>query len=125
MSSPLRRLPADRLAWLFSASTFLLLLTFFLPYTVEKMTYAFTRGKQRAMYETAGDKLQHVGLNDLSKAYQLVAHRVEPSVVHINVTSVSAENATSLEGAGWSTRRRGRDRGSSSILPGTSSPMRT
>jgi S1-C subfamily serine protease len=53
------------------------------------------------MYETAGDKLQQVGLNDLSKAYQLVAHRVEPSVVHINVTSVSAENATSLEGAGW------------------------
>ncbi len=93
--------PRDRLAWLFSASTFLLLLTFFLPYTVEKMTYAFTRGKQRAMYETAGDKLQHVVLNDLSKAYQLVAHRVEPSVVHINVTSVSAENATSLEGAGW------------------------
>ena len=93
--------PRDRLAWLLSASTFLLLLTFFLPYTVEKMTYAFTRGKQRAMYETAGDKLQHVGLNDLSKAYQLVAHRVEPSVVHINVTSVSAENATSLEGTGW------------------------
>ncbi|MHB0959787.1 MAG: S1C family serine protease [Pirellulaceae bacterium] len=93
--------PKDRLAWLLSASAFLLLLTFFLPYTVEKMTYAFTRGKQRAMYETAGDQLQNVGLNDLSKAYQLVAHRVEPSVVHINITSISNDAAASFEGTGW------------------------
>jgi S1-C subfamily serine protease len=93
--------PKDRLAWLLSASAFLLLLTIFLPYTVEKMTYAFTRGKQRALYETAGDKLQNVGLIDLSKAYQLVAHRVEPSVVHINVTSISADAASSFEGTPW------------------------
>lgn len=93
--------PKDRLAWLLSASAFLLLLTFFLPYTVEKMTYAFTRGKQRALYEIAGDKLQQVGLVDLSKAYQLVALRVEPSVVHINVTSISADEISPFEGTPW------------------------
>lgn len=81
----------DRWTWLLSASAFLVLLTYLLPFTIEKMTYAFTRGKQRALYETAGEKLQNVALTDLSRAYQLVANRVEPSVVHINVTAASAE----------------------------------
>ena len=83
----------DRLGWLLSASAFLMLLSFFLPYTVEKMTFAFMRGKQRALYETAGEKLQNVVLKDLSQAYQLVANRVEPSVVHINVTAAFADSA--------------------------------
>ena len=83
----------DRLGWLLSASAFLVLLSFFLPYTVEKMTFAFMRGKQRALYETAGEKLQNVVLKDLSQAYQLVANRVEPSVVHINVTAAFADSA--------------------------------
>jgi serine protease Do len=91
----------DRLGWLLSASAFLVLLTFFLPYTVEKMTFAFVRGKQRAMYETAGEKLQNVALRDLSQAYQLVANRVEPSVVHINVTAQQAASAAALEGTPW------------------------
>ena len=91
-----------RFAWLLSSVAFLLVLSFFLPYTVEKMTYAVARGKQRALYDTAGEKLQNVGLNDLSKAYQLVANRVGPSVVHINVTSASVEAAGGLaSGPNW------------------------
>ncbi len=76
----------DRLGWLLASSAFLVLLSFFLPYTVEKMTFAFMRGKQRALYETAGEQLQQVALKDLSQAYQMVANRVEPSVVYIHVT---------------------------------------
>jgi serine protease Do len=91
----------DRLGWLLSASAFLVLLSFFLPYTVEKMTFAFMRGKQRALYETAGEKLQNVVLHDLSQAYQLVANRVEPSVVHINVTAAFADSAQPPDGTLW------------------------
>ena len=91
----------DRLGWLLSASAFLVLLSFFLPYTVEKMTFAFMRGKQRALYETAGEKLQNVVLKDLSQAYQLVANRVEPSVVHINVTAAFADSALPPDGTLW------------------------
>ncbi|MCU0961852.1 MAG: trypsin-like peptidase domain-containing protein [Pirellulaceae bacterium] len=93
-SGPLRQAaaraepPKDRVAWLMSATSLLLLLSIFLPYMVEKMTFAFTRGKQRALYELAGEKLQNVGLQDLSLAYQMIAHRVEPSVVHISVVAV-------------------------------------
>lgn len=67
----------------------LLLLCMFLPYLVEKMTFAATRGRQRALYDWAGEGLQHVGLQDLSLAYQMIAHRVEPSVVHISVVTLS------------------------------------
>ena len=91
----------DRWTWLLSASAFLVMLTYLLPFTIEKMTYAFTRGKQRAMYETAGEKLQNVALTDLSRAYQLVANRVEPSVVHINVTSASAEEEALAADLPW------------------------
>lgn len=94
-SSP-RASTGDRFTWLLSSAGFLVLLSFFLPYTVEKMTYAVARGKQRALYETAGDQLREVGLHDLSKAYQLVANRVGPSVVHINVTSSEVAEAVGL-----------------------------
>lgn len=80
--------PRDRVGWLMSATSLLLLLSIFLPYMVEKMTFAATRGKQRALYELAGENLQHVGLQDLSLAYQMIANRVEPSVVHISVVAV-------------------------------------
>lgn len=91
----------ERFTRLVSAFAFLLLLSFFLPYTVEKMTYAIARGKQRAKYELAGDKLQQVGLHQLSDAYQLVVDRVGPSVVHINVTAATPETVIPLP-EGWS-----------------------
>lgn len=91
----------DRLSWLLSTAAFLVLLSFFLPYTVEKMTFAFTRGKQRALYETAGDSLQNVALKDLSQAYQLVANRVEPSVVHITVVPDARLAGAPADNAAW------------------------
>jgi serine protease Do len=80
------------LPWVVSLFVFLLMLTFFLPYTVEKMTYAVARGRQRAAYDTAGDNLKDLALSDLSKACQLVARRVGPSVVHIDVAPVSIDD---------------------------------
>ncbi len=86
----------QRVAWLLSMFCFLMLLSFFLPFTVEKMSYAVARGRDRAKYEVAGEQLNNVGLNDLSKAYQLVANRVSPSVVHINVTSNTPPQTANL-----------------------------
>ncbi len=86
----------QRMAWLLSMFAFLLLLSFFLPFTVEKMSYALARGRQLAEYETAGEQLKNVALTDLSKAYQLVANRVSPSVVHINVVSNLAPDTAKL-----------------------------
>ena len=83
----------DRVAWLLSSVAFLLLLSFLLPYTVEQMTYSYQRGRQRAMYDTAGESLKTVSLRDMSNACQLVANRVGPSVVHINATSAHAASA--------------------------------
>ena len=89
----------DRFAWLLTSFAFLLLLSYFLPYTVERMTYAIARGRELARYETAGEMLNNVALKDLSDAYQLVANRVGPSVVHIMVASASTDAASQLPGA--------------------------
>ncbi len=88
----------DRFAWLLTSFAFLVLLSFFLPYTVEKMTYAVARGRQRARYETAGEHLKDVALKELSDAYQLVANRVGPSVVHINVASTAVDSVAKMPG---------------------------
>ncbi len=93
--------PKDRVGWLMSATSLLLLLSIFLPYMVEKMTFAATRGKQRALYELAGENLQHVGLQDLSLAYQMIANRVEPSVVHISVVALPGAADLVTGGSPW------------------------
>jgi S1-C subfamily serine protease len=54
----------------------------------EELQYALTRGKQRAQFEMATAALEGQTLSELSQAYQMVSHRVGPSVVHINVTGV-------------------------------------
>ncbi|MFW6170300.1 MAG: S1C family serine protease [Planctomycetota bacterium] len=92
----------DRIAWLLSSIAFLILLSFFLPYTVERMTYSYQHGRQRALYDTAGEQLKNVSLRDMSEACQLVANRVGPSVVHINATSVTADASKPTPGhAQW------------------------
>ncbi len=88
----------DRFTWLLTSLAFLMLLSFFLPYTIERITYAITRGRELARYETAGDTLRNVALKDLSDAYQLVANRVGPSVVHVMVAARVAESAGNLPG---------------------------
>jgi len=56
------------------------------PHLLEEIQYRLERGKQRAQVEIAQTSLSSTPLQGLSKAYQLVSHRVGPSVVHITVT---------------------------------------
>jgi S1-C subfamily serine protease len=66
-----------------------------LPYVLEQANYAMKRGELRAEAETAAAELAQLGakaelvtLSDTSRAFRLVARRVEPSVVHINTEGV-------------------------------------
>jgi len=66
-----------------------------LPYGAERISYAMKRGELAAKSEVAaaelkrlGDNAELVRLSDTSRAFRLVAQRVEPSVVHINTESV-------------------------------------
>ncbi|MEM7782510.1 MAG: trypsin-like peptidase domain-containing protein [Planctomycetota bacterium] len=54
------------------------------PRLVEEYHYAAESGKTRANYEFAVDKLEDDPLSKVSYAYQLVAHKIRPSVVSVN-----------------------------------------
>ncbi len=63
-----------------------------LPYLVEHVQYAAARGKLRARADIAAEELTKlkdtaglVSLSDTSRVFNLVAQKVEPSVVHIDV----------------------------------------
>lgn len=80
-----RRLP--RLLWILAVLCVLLVL----PQLVEKVQYSSTRGRLRAKADQASEELARLGekaelvkLSDTSKAFRLVARRIEPSVVHID-----------------------------------------
>jgi len=62
------------------------------PYLVERIQYAATRGKMRARADQANEELRDlsetaglVSLSDTSRIFKLVAQKIEPSVVHIDV----------------------------------------
>lgn len=62
------------------------------PFLVERIQYASTRGKLRARADTASEELDKlkdkaglVSLADTSHVFNLVARKVEPCVVHIDV----------------------------------------
>jgi serine protease Do len=62
------------------------------PYLVERIQYASTRGKMRARADQANEELKDltetaglVTLSDTSRVFKLVAHKIEPCVVHIDV----------------------------------------
>ena len=71
---------------------FLLVLSYLAPYAIEQVQYALTRGKQRAQYDLAGQRLKRSSLQEISQAYQMVSQRVGPSVVHISVSGSSRES---------------------------------
>lgn len=101
-SSPPITAAKDRATWLLSSVAFLILLSLFLPYTVERMTYSYQRGRQRALYDTAGEKLKNISLRNMSDACQLVANRVGPSVVHVNASSARVDAGNTMPGhAQW------------------------
>ena len=93
-----------RFLWLACALGGLMLLTYLLPPFVERMQYALTRGRQRAEYEVAADRLSDSPLAELSKASQLVSMRVGPSVVHINLASLPRRAETQGQAHGEGTR---------------------
>ncbi|HVA46923.1 MAG TPA: trypsin-like peptidase domain-containing protein [Pirellulales bacterium] len=86
-ASPDRRLL--RLLWILAV----LCLALVLPHLAEQVQYAMTRGQLRARAEAATKELDRlrdsaelVKLSDTSKAFRLVARRIEPSVVHIDTS---------------------------------------
>ena len=58
------------------------------PSIVENYQFAATKGKIRAEYENAVESLNNHPLGDVSKAFQLVAQRIRPSVVSIRCEKV-------------------------------------
>ncbi len=56
-----------------------------LPQMLEWCRYAWARGQLRAEYEIAGEKLRQVSIDGLTQTSQLLAQRVSPSVVHIDL----------------------------------------
>ncbi|MDP6445268.1 MAG: trypsin-like peptidase domain-containing protein [Pirellulaceae bacterium] len=70
----------------------LLVLRFVVPYMAEEIQYSLTRGAERARYELASVELEKDPFRALSHSYQLIAKKVSPSVVHINVIGSSADD---------------------------------
>ncbi len=60
------------------------------PLIVEEYQYALTAGEVRAEYDHAFENLKDSSLSDVSHAYQLVAHRIRPSVVSIQTKRVDS-----------------------------------
>lgn len=90
-----------RLLWVLAILCLLLVL----PYVAGRVQYSLTRGQLRAKAEAASEELARldknaelVKLSDTSKAFRLVASRIEPSVVHIDtVQSVEVRQARSMD----------------------------
>jgi len=72
-------------AYALFTSTVLLLAAWLIgPRIVEEYSFAATRGKVRAQYENAIELLEDRPLESVSRASQLVAHKIKPSVVSIH-----------------------------------------
>jgi Do/DeqQ family serine protease len=108
MQEPIHHLAPDRpdrrairLLWVFVV----LCLALVSPYLAGQIQYSMTRATLRAKSEAAAEELDELGKNaelvklaDTSKAFRLVASKIEPSVVHIDtVQSVELKRAGSLD----------------------------
>lgn len=88
-----RRLP--RLLWILVV----LCLALVLPRLAGEIQYSITRGQLRARADDAAEQIARLGkqaelvsLADTSKAFRLVARRIEPSVVHIDTVQEMERN---------------------------------
>jgi S1-C subfamily serine protease len=72
------------------------------PYLVERYQYAATAGRVKAEYENAINILKDNPLVGISKAYQLIAQAVKPSVVSIKCIKVASvgRRSQAIIGAG-------------------------
>jgi serine protease Do len=95
----------SRLLWVLAA----LCMGLVAPYLAEQIQYSITRGRLKAQSEMAAGELARldkdaelVKLSDTSRAFRMVAKRIEPSVVHIDVEhSVESVNAMAVEEFGF------------------------
>lgn len=83
--------------WLLAMLILLLGIGFLAPRLAEELQYALTRGRQRAEHDYAGQQLGPTTLTELSQASQMVAMRITPSVVIINVNGTSEDNVPQTE----------------------------
>ena len=86
-----------KLVWLLSFLAVALTMAYLVPFAAEQTQYAITRGKQRAEYEIASEKLSGSPLEQLSSAYQMISQRVGPSVVHINTLGPVQPSISTLQ----------------------------
>ena len=77
----------SKVFWLVALIIFGLALWTVGPALMERYQLAATRGRIRAEYENAVEMLDKQPLSGVSKAYQLVAQRIRPSVVSVRTTS--------------------------------------
>lgn len=89
-------------AYALFTSTVLLLAAWLIgPRLVEEYHFAATRGKVRAEYENAVAILADRPLEGVSKAYELVAHKICPSVVSIHAIHVATDGQTGAHLSGF------------------------
>jgi serine protease Do len=77
--------PWNSAIWSATALGALTILLLLLPKVVEQTFYAFHRAPEQAAADAARDALDNFDAQSFGSAFQLVAKRIAPSVVHINV----------------------------------------
>ena len=75
------------------------LVRYVMPPLVEEVHYAIERGRQRARFEVASDKLSEDPLENLSSASRLVDQKIAPSVVHIDTERKPTESEAARDAA--------------------------
>ena len=80
-----------KIMWLSAASMMVCGIWYVGPRIVEEYHYAAARGKTRAQYDVAKVALKDAPLTNLSTAFEFVASRIRPSVVHIEITTASPQ----------------------------------
>lgn len=94
LDDPPRETWAGRLFWLLCMAAFLVGLWQVGPMVAERYQYALTRGKVLAEYENAEKILKDSPLANMSKAYELIAQKIKPSVVSIKCLKIVGQDRT-------------------------------
>lgn len=81
--APLSSLLLSKLVWLLGTSMVFFVAWVLGPRLVEHYQYAATKARIQAEYDVATVALKDAPLANISSAYQMVARRIRPSVVHI------------------------------------------
>ena len=85
----------SRITWLMALAAFILVSAAIVPMLVQRVSYSWNLGKEKAQYEVAAETLKNVRLNELSTQ---VSKRAGPSVVHINVLGKQRSRGNWLRG---------------------------